>query len=87
VQDFLLACSEETAPHKGRFRHHLSISAACLSCNLDEDTNHLLLLYPRAVKIWDFFHRDFDPGVGAYASFSDLCLRHNEESTINTTIG
>jgi hypothetical protein len=82
-----LARKERLPTNERRFRHHLTTSAACLSCNVDEDTDHLLLFCPRATEVWDFFHHGFDPAD--YSSFSDFCLKKScsyEEATINTAI-
>ncbi|KAK1698455.1 hypothetical protein QYE76_015152 [Lolium multiflorum] len=82
-----LARKKRLPTNERRFRHHLTTSAACLSCNTDEDTDHLLLFCPRATDVWEFFHCGFDPS--AYSSFSDLCLKNScsyEEATINTAI-
>ncbi|KAK1669680.1 hypothetical protein QYE76_057839 [Lolium multiflorum] len=82
-----LARKERLPTNERRFRHHLTTSATCLSCNLDEDTDHLLLFCPRATEVWDFFHHGFDPAD--YSSFSDFCLKKSssyEEATINTAI-
>jgi hypothetical protein len=82
-----LARKRRLPTNERRFRHQLATSAACLSCGLDEDTDHLLLFCPQATDIWGYFHRDFDPD--AYTGFSDFCLQRNntyEESTINTAI-
>jgi hypothetical protein len=65
----------------------MSTSASCLSCDLDEDTDHLLFHCPRAAEVWAFFHRDFAPGT--VSSFSDFWLERCstfEETTINTAI-
>jgi hypothetical protein len=82
-----LARRKRLPTNERRFRHHLTASAACLSCNTVEDTDHLLLFCPRATEVWESFHLGFDPG--AYASLSDFCLQHSssyEEATINTAI-
>jgi hypothetical protein len=82
-----LARKKRLPTNERRFRHHLSTSATCLSCPLDEDTDHMLLFCPQATEVWGHFHHNFDPG--AYTGFSDFCLQHNctyEESTINTVI-
>ncbi|KAK1667804.1 hypothetical protein QYE76_055963 [Lolium multiflorum] len=43
-----LARKKRLPTNERRFRHHLNGSATCLACPLDEDTDHLLLLCPRA---------------------------------------
>ncbi|KAK1642240.1 hypothetical protein QYE76_060045 [Lolium multiflorum] len=58
-----LARKRRLPTNERRFRHHLSTSAACLSCPLDEDTDHLLLFCPQATEVWGHFHRGFDPGI------------------------
>jgi hypothetical protein len=70
-----LARKKRLPTNERRFRHHLSTSATCLSCPLDEDTDHMLLFCPQATEVWGHFHRDFDPG--AYTGFSDFCLQRN----------
>ncbi|KAK1667188.1 hypothetical protein QYE76_055347 [Lolium multiflorum] len=82
-----LARKKRLPTNERRFRHHLTTSAACLSCNTDEDNDHMLLFCSRATEVWDFFHRGFDPSD--YSSLSDLCLKNSctyEEATINGVV-
>jgi hypothetical protein len=55
-----LARKKRLPTNERRFRHHLNGSDTCLACPLDEDTDHLLLLCPRAKQVWRHFHQDFD---------------------------
>jgi hypothetical protein len=55
-----LATKELLPTNERRFRHHLSSTAACLSCSQDEDTYYLLLLCPEAREVWSYFCQAFD---------------------------
>jgi hypothetical protein len=82
-----LAWKRRLPTNERHFRHNMSTSASCLSCDLDEDTDHLLFHCPRAAEVWAFFHRVFAPGT--VSSFSDFWLERCstfEETTINTAI-
>jgi hypothetical protein len=82
-----LARKKRLPTNERRFRHHLTTSATCLSCNADEDIDHMLLFCSRATEVWNFFHHSFNPTD--YSSFSDLCLKKScsyEEATINMAI-
>nr|XP_051208403.1 uncharacterized protein LOC127325637 [Lolium perenne] len=70
-----------------RFRHRLSTTATCLSCPQDEDTDHMLLLCPRAWEVWTFFFPEFS--AGRPSNLADLWAmqcRDFEETTIVAAI-
>jgi hypothetical protein len=70
-----------------RFRHRITDSAACLSCDQDEDVDHLLLTCPRALETWSFFNHF--RSAPAPSGFLDLLLsycRGVPEATVTTAI-
>ncbi|XP_071681019.1 uncharacterized protein [Lolium perenne] len=82
-----LARKKRLPTNERRFRHHLAPSAACMSCNHDEDTDHLLLLCPRALEVWTFFYSDYATrGVSRMSDLWTSMCRSFEEATITTAI-
>jgi mannosylglycoprotein endo-beta-mannosidase len=82
-----LAKRRRLPTNERRFRHLLASSAACPSCPLNEDVDHLLLACPRAREVWEAFSPD--NAALLPSSFNDLLLlycQRREDSTINTAI-
>jgi hypothetical protein len=82
-----LAKRRRIPTNERRFRHMLSDSAACPSCPLDEDVDHLLVTCHRAREVWQFFQ--FGPLAQDPPTFAGLlssrCTSY-ETTTVFTAI-